>query len=242
MSSNILELEHVWISYEPGVYVVEDASFTVSKGDFMALIGPNGGGKTTLLKAMIGLIKPVKGTIKLFGKDIRSFDEWSWIGYVPQNIEQKYTWFPLSVEEFMRLKSPKAKISINELHKTLEFVGLWNIKDKRISELSGGQFQRLYIAKEIMSSPKLLLLDEPTSSIDISFKKNLYEVLIDINENMGTTIIMSTHDAATISTYIKKIVCINKRVYHVDNIEELLSGSALCRMYGHHVYGLKHVH
>ncbi len=242
MNNNIVELVRVWISYEPNVYVVEDASFNVTEGDFMALIGPNGGGKTTILRTIIGLIKPAKGTVRLFGKDIKSFNEWSWIGYVPQSIERRYAWFPLSVEEFMKLKSHSMSVSIDELYRMLEFVGLWNIKNKRISELSVGQFQRLYIAREIISFPKLLLLDEPMSSIDISFKKNLYDVLKDINENFGTTIIMSTHDVTAISTYVKKVVCVNKKVFHADNIEELLYGKALCKLYGYHVYGLNHNH
>ncbi len=242
MSDEVVALNRVWISYEPGIYVVEDASFTVNQREFVALVGPNGGGKTTVLKAILGLIKPEKGSIKLFGREIRNFKEWAWIGYVPQHAEKMYTNFPLSVEEFLYLKSPTHKVPREDVYKMLEFVGLKDVKYKRVSELSGGQFQRLYIAREIMASPKLLILDEPTSSIDASFKSDLYDILKEINENLGATIIMSTHDIAAISTYVNRVVCINKRVIHTDNIEELMSGKGLCELYGYHVHGLRHVH
>lgn len=242
MSDEIVSLENVWISYEPGIYVIEDASFVVTQGEFVALVGPNGGGKTTILKAILGLVKPEKGTIRLFGKDVRNFKEWTLIGYVPQHAEKMYAWFPLSVEEFIYLKFPSQKIPRDELYKVLEFVGLKDVKYKRISELSGGQLQRLYIAREVMTSPKLLLLDEPTSSIDASFKTDLYDILREINENYGTSIIMSTHDLAAISTYVKKVICVNKRILHTDNIQELMSGKGLCELYGYHVHGIRHTH
>jgi zinc transport system ATP-binding protein len=242
LSSEVVKFDRVWISYEPGVYVVEDASFTVLMGEFVTLVGPNGGGKTTILKAMIGLIKPDKGIIKLFGKDVKTFKEWKWIGYVPQHVEQRYASFPLSVEEFIHLKFPNQKILREDIEKMLEFVGLKDVKDKRISELSGGQLQRLYIARELLGSPKLLILDEPTSSIDPTFKTDLYDILREINEKNGTTIIMSTHDIAVISTYVKKIVCVNKRIFHFDSIEELMEGGGLCELYGRHVHGLRHIH
>jgi len=242
LSNEVVMFKNVWISYEPGVYVIEDASFDVNQGEFVALIGPNGGGKTTILKAMIGLIKPDKGIIKLFGKDIKNFGDWTWIGYVPQYLEKKYAWFPLSVEEFIHLKFPNQRISRENLCKVLDFVGLKDVRDKRISELSGGQLQRLYIAREIMMSPKLLILDEPTSSIDAYFKIDLYDILREINDDRRTTIIISTHDIAAISTYVKKIICVNKRVLHVDSVEELMTGGGLCELYGRHVHGLRHTH
>jgi ABC-type Mn2+/Zn2+ transport system ATPase subunit len=146
------------------------------------------------------------------------------------------------VEEFIHLKFPNRRILREDIEEILEFVGLKDVKDKRISELSGGQLQRLYIARELMGSPKLLILDEPTSSIDPTFKTDLYDILEEINEKYGTTIIMSTHDVAIISTYVKKIICVNKRVLHVDSIEELVEGGGLCKLYGRHVHGLRHTH
>ncbi len=102
--------------------------------------------------------------------------------------------------------------------------------------------QRLALAHALVGSPKLLILDEPTSSIDPTFKTDLYDILKEINESYRMTILMSTHDIAVVSTYVDRIICVNKKVLHVDNIEELMEGGGLCKLYGRHVHGIKHAH
>lgn len=216
----ILELSSVFAGYNDEV-ILKDISFEIYDDDFIGIIGPNGGGKTTLLNVILGLIKPYKGTINFYN-DIRS-ERKNKIGYLPQlnKIDKK---FPITVQEVVLsgliygtdffgryTKSQKEKAK-----ETLTRIGICDIKDVTIGELSGGQMQKVLLARAIVSSPRLLILDEPNTFVDNQFEGELYEILKDLNNEMA--IIIVSHDVGTISSYIKTIACVNRELhYHKSN-------------------------
>jgi zinc transport system ATP-binding protein len=212
-----VKVENLTVTYENGVNAIDNVSFEVYEGDFLGIIGPNGGGKTTLLKAMLNLIPVNSGSVEIFGAPInKSCEE---IGYVPQFSAMNSS-FPISVKEvvlsgFLSSGKPVFRYSAEMKNKADEVLRLLNIYDKKdclVQELSGGQRQRLLIARALVSSPKILVLDEPTASVDPASSENIFEILSNLK---GVTIIMVTHDVFAVSTKIRSLACLNKKlVYH----------------------------
>jgi zinc transport system ATP-binding protein len=215
----LIKIENLTLGYEKEP-VLENVNIEIFENDFLGVIGPNGGGKTTLLKAILGLIKPMKGKI-LFRKDIDK--QKKPIGYLPQvkHIDRN---FPITVFEVVHSGSlMKNSISANPSDirkKTDELIaemGIANIRNKAIGELSGGQMQRVFLCRALLSDPKILLLDEPDTFVDNRFEGELYEKLRQLNNHMA--IILVSHDVGTISSYVKTIACVNRELhYHPDNI------------------------
>jgi zinc transport system ATP-binding protein len=215
MQKTLIKIQDVDASYQTQP-VLTKVALSIYERDFIGIIGPNGGGKTTLLKIILGLMKPLRGTIEY------SIDR-SDIGYLPQG-NQLDERFPITVREVVasgldrgltmgkRLGTPeKQKVS-----KVLEKVGLEALQSRSIGELSGGELQRTLLARAIVSSPRLLLLDEPDAHVDNRFEMELYALLKDLNEHM--TILLVSHDIGTISPYIKTIACVNRDLhYHCSN-------------------------
>ena len=216
MSDEVIKLENVWVRYGE-LTVLEDVNLTVYRGDFLGIIGPNGGGKTTLLKVILGLIKPSKGKVMVLGGPPES--KRGLIGYVPQ-ITQFDRNFPASVLDVVlmgRLGQSKLFKRYDERDKRialemLEAMEMTEFKDRPIGELSGGQLQRVLVARALASEPEILLLDEPTASIDEPTKTELYELLKKLNEKV--TILLVSHDIGVISVYVDKIACLNKRLFY----------------------------
>ena len=220
MSTEVISLNHVWVRYNQ-TPVLEDIDFKVYEGDFIGLIGPNGGGKTTLLKLILGLIYPYQGNVKIMGKQVGSGRQH--IGYVPQVLEFDRE-FPVKVADVVRMGrlgkrrllhryNAKDETIVNH---SLEKVGMVKLRDRPIGKLSGGQRQRVYIARALASEPRILLLDEPTASVDSRIKSSIYELLKDINKYI--TILMISHDIGAISAYVKTIGSLNRRLfYHGEN-------------------------
>jgi len=227
---NIVELEGVYYSYG-GKWVLEDINLKIGRGDFLAIFGPNGGGKTTLLKIILGLLKPQKGKVRYnfrgMGKPI---------GYLPQ-ITYKGT-FPIKVIDLvlMGLVTPKKwgfwkkKDEVKKAEDALEKVNMLKYKNWPIKELSGGQLQRVFLARALVSNPELLILDEPTSNIDPQAKFCFYEFLGQLNSNI--TLVMVSHDLSLSVAKINKIACVNKRLIVSDSIE--FSQEMLGLIYGVH--------
>jgi zinc transport system ATP-binding protein len=199
-------------------HALKDINLTIHSGDYLGIIGPNGGGKTTLLKSILGLINISQGDIELFGQ--KNFDK-NYLSYVPQIVEADRD-FPITVGEVVLMGRINSKIKPfftyskedkESANKTLEKIGIESLKNRKICDLSGGEFQKTMIARALVNNPKLLLLDEPTSNIDVSSRKNIYDILNELNKE--TTIVMVSHDMLAISSNVKNIACINKTlVYH----------------------------
>lgn len=216
-----VELKGINVHYD-GTQVLEEVNLTVAQNDFLGIIGPNGGGKSTLLKVILGLVKPSKGTVKVFGESPKNGRKY--IGYVPQYSLYDMD-FPISVWDVVltgRLKRAGLFRKYNENDKkaaieALEMVDMLKYKDRQIGNLSGGQKQRVFIARALVSKPRLLLLDEPTKGIDTVMQKGLYELLKKLNSDMG--IIMVSHDISAISVHVNKIACLNKKLHYHDSKE-----------------------
>jgi len=219
-SKKIAALNNVYAGYD-GITVIRDVNLEILDNDFIGIIGPNGGGKTTLVKVILGLIKPYKGKVKYLPQNS---DNRLQIGYLPQihTIDKK---FPISVfdvvlsgfmntDKYFKKHSRKEKARADEI---LQDMGISKLKKRSIGELSGGQLQRVFLSRAIISSPKLLILDEPNTYVDNKFEGELYEKLKQLNKTMAILIV--SHDIGMISTYIKTIACVNGEVhYHRSNI------------------------
>jgi zinc transport system ATP-binding protein len=214
---------------------LDDVCFSVAEGDYLGIMGPNGGGKSTLLKAVLGFIKPVSGLVRLYGEPVNKKNR-RIMGYVPQFSSVDRT-FPVSVLDVVlsgQLKGPlhpfyrSTPEQKDAARYELDRLGIAQLADRQISQLSGGEFQRLLIARSLAASPKILLLDEPTASVDPVSREKIYALLAEINSTM--TIIMVTHDTTAIARNIKKLACLNSSlVYHGD---PKLTNEVITTMYG----------
>lgn len=219
MSRIIIEVRDLSFSYEQHP-VLENINLKVEKGDFLALIGPNGGGKTTLAKCILGFLEPLKGKIFLWGEEIRNFKNWHKIGYVPQRAgDQVDHLTPLSHKEFLLLPFKWYKVSLKPslLDELTEKFGMKNLLNKKIGELSYGQLQRSYIVRALILDPELLILDEPSVGLDFFTQEIFYETLGEFHKR-GLTIILITHETWLLTKWVNKVACINQRLYfHGDH-------------------------
>jgi zinc transport system ATP-binding protein len=215
----VIELENVTFSYnkEPAL---EGITLSINRGDYDGIIGPNGGGKTTLLMVILGLLKPNKGKIKLFGQPILDFKEWPKIGYLPQKITHTNIRFPITVQEtvnqgriaktgFFRKFSENDKKIINHV---LKISDVLHLKDRLISDLSGGERQRTFIARALASEPEVLILDEPATGIDITSQSWFYSFLKELNSNQGITILFVSHEIGILRHEATRLICINRHL------------------------------
>jgi ABC-type Mn/Zn transport systems, ATPase component len=215
--NKILELKNISVGYEPNKPVLNDVNLTVYKNDYLGIIGPNGGGKTTLLKTILGLIAPYKGSISFYRGE-KKVDKIN-IGYLPQinHIDKK---FPISVldvilsgltaqRKFLSYYSKEQKEKAKEI---VRLMGLENLMDRPIGNLSGGQLQRALLGRAIVDDPDLLVLDEPSSYVDKRFETDFYKILDKINQN--TAIILVSHDIGTVISAVRNIACVNEGLHY----------------------------
>ena len=216
----LIDIRNLTVGYDDNI-ILTDVSLTIHDSDFIGVIGPNGGGKTTLLKAILGLLTPARGEVIFH--DCMTEGNHHRIGYLPQinNIDRK---FPISVSEVVKSGLMSKKKIIRQYDKDdLKFagelmnqMGIYEIRNKAIGELSGGQIQRALLCRALVNRPKLLVLDEPNTYVDNRFEKELYEKLRKLNEEIA--ILLVSHDLGTISTYVKSIACVNHSLhYHPGN-------------------------
>jgi zinc transport system ATP-binding protein len=216
MTNEIVSLENVWVRYN-GVPALENVNLIVNQNDFLGIIGPNGGGKTTLLKVILGLVKPSRGNVKILGaapEKNRKF-----VGYVPQRSQFDRD-FPVNIQDVVLMGRlghtgcckryrDKDKMIVND---ALEKVEMLDLRERQMGQLSGGERQRVYIARALVTEPKILLLDEPTASIDKPTQTEFYELLRNLKKKL--TIVLVTHDIGVISVYIDKIACLNRKLFY----------------------------
>ena len=214
--STQIKVDNVSVNYN-STSVFNNVSLDVKKGDFLGIIGPNGSGKTTLLKTILGIVKPTLGKV-IVEKNAR-------IGYVPQfsNFEKS---FPILVKEVVQMGILKKNIvpffhankaQIKESENIMKRVGIYELSDRNINKLSGGQLQKALIARALMSNPDVLVLDEPTASLDSKSTNDIYELLKELNTEK--TIILVSHDLNAVSSYVKHIACLNGTLHvHDDNL------------------------
>lgn len=215
--AGIIELKDITAGYDRQA-VLNHVNLTISEGDFIGIIGPNGGGKTTLLKVILGLLKPFSGKITYPASRQNLF------GYLPQNsrFDQR---FPINVTEVVL----SGLMSEKGLYKTytkaekhlawslLDKYGMGSYKKSPIGDLSGGQMQRVFLCRAIISNPRILILDEPTTYVDSHFEKEFYAILEELNKTLS--IVMVSHDLGTICSYVKTIACVNRELhYHQSNL------------------------
>jgi zinc transport system ATP-binding protein len=226
---DVVKVQGVSYDYGQGK-IFEDISFTVKEGDLLGIIGPNGAGKTTLFNCMLGLAEDYDGRIEIFGEDIRKNRKvLQQIGYVPQkkSIEQG---FPATVEDIVSLGTTK-KVSRQKIAGALETVGLSEYRDRRIGELSGGQQQRVFIAKALVNDPRLLILDEPATGIDVETQNKFYSLVGRLNRENHITIIWSSHDLEAISSLANRVACINRNMFFHGESHEFFENPELLKKY-----------
>ena len=241
-SKPVIEIDHVSFSYE-GLHALEEVNFTVHERDFISIVGPNAGGKTTLMKLILGLLKPSRGTVRVFGQPPAKTR--SRIGYMPQHASLD-PFFPVSVLDVVlmgRLGNGHTfglfrRNDREAAMEALREVEMYPFRQRSFSTLSGGQRQRVLIARALTSRPELLLLDEPTSNIDIAVETELYELLKRLNERI--TILLVTHDLGFVSKYVKSVACVNRKVVVHPTSE--IRGEMIYEMYGSQVHMIRHDH
>ncbi|MFO1443444.1 metal ABC transporter ATP-binding protein [Bacillus sp. Bva_UNVM-123] len=247
----IIEIKDVSFRYEKD-NVLENINLIIEEGAFLGIVGPNGSGKSTLLKLILGLLKLQKGNVRLFGEEIYRFKDWQKIGFVSQKANSFNTGFPATVYEVVASGLTK-KIGMFKfmkkehqlkIHHAIESVGLQSFKNRNIGELSGGQQQRVFIARALVSEPSLLILDEPTVGVDAQNVQSFYEMLYDLNQKLGITLLLVTHDIGTISDKVSHVACLNNHLhFHGETVEfEQLQPKDLSEIYGHDVQILTHNH
>lgn len=230
---HVVEFENVSFSYG-GALVLDNISFTVNKGDLLGMIGPNGAGKTTLFSCMLGLLGGYRGSIRIFGEDIRKNRKaLSKVGYIPQrkNIDRN---FPATVEEIVSLgitSSKKDRSDKERITAALETVGLSALHDRKIGELSGGQQQRVLIAKAIVNEPELLILDEPATGIDLETQNKFYSLLKQLNQENRLTMIWSSHDLDAVNRLATSVACINRSMFFHGQAHEFFENADLLKAY-----------
>ena len=241
-----VEIKNVSMYYKdtPKDKVLDHISLTVNEEDYLGIIGPNGGGKTSLIKCILGLEDATEGEILIYGKPVK--ESKMVIGYVPQftNVDRR---FPISVEEVALTGKIKPGLhpffsykndDYKEVEDVLKEVGIYELRNRQISQLSGGEFQKLLIARALSTNPKILILDEPTASVDDASREEIYNLLSSLNKEKKLTIILITHDMMAVSSSVTKIACLNEKLfYHGDSkIDEAL----LENLYGSKVDFIAH--
>ena len=226
----LVDIKNLTVDFDR-ILALQDVNFSVSKGDFLGIIGPNGAGKTTLFSCMLGLKQNFKGEIKFFDKNIRKSKQYlTKVGYVPQKpVFEKN--FPATVKEVVKMGLRKHSDKDDKVDSTLQQVWIHELGLRRIGELSGGQLQRVFIAKALVNDPQILILDEPVTGIDSQSKELFYEILRGLNKNENLTIIWSSHDLEAVAKLANKVACLNRTLFFHGISNEFFSNEALLKQY-----------
>lgn len=212
------------------VAVLDHVSFEVRRRDYVGIVGPNGAGKTTLLRAVLGLVPIEFGSVE-FRADPSSSRRLR-IGYLPQSFALPLARFPASVREIVETARPEADASSSAVQAAIETVGLAALEHRPVGMLSGGERQRLLLARALAAEPELLVMDEPTTALDPAFREQFYHLLDEWNTQRGTTILLVTHDTATIGAHARRLLYLDRKVVFYGTFEEFCASEAMRTQFG----------
>lgn len=217
-----LHLVGVNFSYKVGQPVLSDITLCVHHGVFLGLIGPNGGGKSTLMKIVLGLLKPNSGTVRILGRDLstQKSELRSLVGYVPQQSFINPA-FPVNATDVVRMNALPATQNARNILQALDDCGVGDLARRPVGAMSGGQLQRVFIARALVNSPRLLLLDEPTNGVDSNGQHNILQLLQKLQRERNISIIMVSHDVGQLTHYADRIACINRKLHWHDSVAHL---------------------
>ncbi|MBI3630797.1 MAG: metal ABC transporter ATP-binding protein [Candidatus Sungbacteria bacterium] len=235
----MMEIQGLTFAYG-GNTVLDHVSFSIRKGDYIGIIGPNGGGKTTLIKILTGLLKPHSGAVTISGAPAARYRDKYKIGYVPQRIAQHTASFPATVLEIVESGRTPAKgwfafMDENDrlaASRALEVAGIAELKNKLMSELSGGQRKRVFIARALAAESEILILDEPFVGVDIAAQTEFYAFLKDLNERNGLTILFVSHDIDVVTNEAKTILCLNRGLLCFESSARVREEDLIEKLYG----------
>ena len=236
-----------------GMDILRNISLEIFSGEYIAIIGPNGGGKTTLIRMLLGLEEPSDGEIRIFGKKLKNFKEWHKIGFVPQRASLIDENFPATVEDIVKMGrvakrgflSAFSKEDAKLVEDAMRKMDILDLKSKMVGTLSGGQRQRAMIARALASSPEILILDEPNTGVDVASQHRFYRLLSELNKEEKITIVFITHDIGVIADDIGRLFTINQTATICNNPKETLSCEDMSALYGieaHLIHNHKHEH
>ena len=236
-----------------GVEILKNISLEIFNGEYIAIIGPNGGGKTTLIRMLLGLEKPSSGVMHIFGKEQKKFKEWHKIGFVPQRVSLVDNNFPATVQDIVEMGrianrsifSSFSKEDARLTYDAMDKMDILDLKNKMVGTLSGGQRQRVMIARALASSPEILILDEPNTGVDMVSQQRFYKLLSKLNKEENITIVFITHDIGVIADDIGRLFTINQQATICNNPKEALSCEDMSALYGmeaHLIHNHKHEH
>lgn len=232
--NEIVEVKNLTVKLG-GRTIIENINLTINKGEIVAIVGPNGGGKTTLVRTILGLIEPSEGEVKLLGKSPRQAIKTGKIGYLPQKSEIPQN-FPFSALDIVMLglinsKLPK-KEKIKKALQYIEYVGMKGFEHYPYSRLSGGQQQRISIARVLVADPEVIFLDEPSTGIDMVAQESFYDFLQKIREEKGITVVMVSHDVGVVSKFVDKVAGLNRYLHYYGHPKDFFQKHILEKLYG----------
>ncbi|HVA82779.1 MAG TPA: metal ABC transporter ATP-binding protein [Candidatus Aquilonibacter sp.] len=241
MNDKLIQLDKVCFSYDKE-HVLEDVSFSINKGEIIGIAGPNGSGKTTMLKLIVGLLKPQGGRVEIFGNGtVPSIGPHAAIGYLSQNIQKVDYAFPATVEEIVGT-GLYGKIGIlgrpsdsdkAAIENAIKNVGLERFRNVQITRLSGGQLQRAFIARALVSNPSLLILDEPTAAVDLAGEEKFYGLIKEVNRLYGVAVLLVSHDVYALIDHTDRLIFVNKKILYDGKSHDISSKKLLELLFYH---------
>ncbi|MGD0231638.1 MAG: metal ABC transporter ATP-binding protein [Syntrophorhabdales bacterium] len=237
MPVEVVSVRDLTFSYEARD-VLTNISFSVEAGDYVGLVGPNGSGKSTLIRLILGLETPGSGAVSLFGRTPSQLREWQKVGYLPQKNAALNRFFPATVKEIVALglvpkrKGSPARDNQKALRRALELMDIVDIRDRLIGELSGGQQQRVLLARALVKRPELLILDEPTIAVDPEIRERFLALLTEVNQKEQVTVLLVTHDTASIGKYAKKLLYLDREIIFYGGFDEFCISSEMTKLFG----------
>ena len=218
----IVEVNNLSFKYDRD-FILQDINLVIEQGDFMAFLGPNGSGKSTLIQLLLGSLKPTSGEVKVFGVAVEHFTDWGRIGYISQQVKNFNQSFPATVKELITaklyqqmgfLKLSKSRLQ-PRIERALALVDMLDYQDRQLGSLSGGQQQRVFIARTMVSEPEVIFLDEPLVGVDSRAQDDFFQLVNRLNNELGITVVMISHDIHVVSSQANRVVClVDRRLYH----------------------------